>query len=93
MERPIQEYVKHSDALAQDVVNAWGINMETGDGPFLTQEFQNLFETTCQFRDSKIIADDWRRAGVPTKAFEIELEAKRQAFAYSYKAYWEKHTS
>jgi|HubBroStandDraft_4_1064222.scaffolds.fasta_scaffold28475_6 hypothetical protein len=93
MERPIEEYVKLSDTLAQDVVNAWGINMEAGNAPLLTEEFKDLFETTCQFRNSKMIADNSRMAGVPTEAVEIELEAKRQAFALSYKIYREKHTS
>jgi hypothetical protein len=91
MQRPIEEYVKHSDTLAQDMVNAWGVNMQTGNGPLLSAGFREVFETTCQFRTAKMIADSWRRAGIPTEAVDAEVEAKRRVFAQAFKTFYEKH--
>lgn len=91
MERPIEEYVRYADALAQDVVNTWGLFTRAGEGDSLSSEFKEVFETTCEYRDAKRVADNWRRAGVPTEAVDAMMEAKRQIFARAYKTFQERH--
>ena len=90
MQRPIEEYVKQSDSLAQEMVNAWGVNMQAGNGPVLSKEFKEVFETTCKFRDAKRIADNWRMAGMPTEMLDAEVDAKRLVFAQAFKTFHEK---
>ncbi len=93
MQRPIEEYVEHADTLAQDMVNAWGINMQAGNGPVLSEEFKEVFEMTCEFRTAKRVADNWRRAGMPTEAVDAIVQVKRQVFAQAFKTFHEKHES
>ncbi len=87
--RPIEEYEKHADKPAQDVVNAWGLNMQAGNGPLLTDEFLDLFEEVCRFRMSKCVADNRRAFGMLSELDAAEEEARRRAFACAYKSYWE----
>jgi hypothetical protein len=93
MQRPIEEYVKYSDRLAQDVVNTWGTFTTAGQGAALTAEFNQVFETTCEFHQAKKIADNWRGAGIPNGTVDAIVETKRLAFAHAYKVFYERHES
>jgi hypothetical protein len=93
MERPIEVYVKHADALAQDVVNTWGLFTRAGEGEALSPEFKAMFEITYEFRQAQRAADNWRRAGVPTELVDDDVKAKCLAFAQAYKIFHEKHES
>jgi hypothetical protein len=49
-----------ADALAQEVVNAWGMNVTAGNAERLSAGFKALFEKACAYRDAKKIADNRR---------------------------------
>jgi hypothetical protein len=93
MKRPIEEYVKQADTLAQDVVNAWGVNVQAGNGPVLTDEFNDLLDKACRFRTTKEIAANHREFGMLTEEEAATLQANCQMFAQAYKAFYEKHES
>jgi hypothetical protein len=40
----LEDYIEHADDLAQEVVNAWGINARAGNAATLTRDFKALFE-------------------------------------------------
>jgi hypothetical protein len=89
---PIEEYLKHADELAQDVVNACRVNMQAGNGPVLTDEFKNVFDKACRYRTANMVSVNCRSAGMLNTAAEAEAEATRRAFADAYKLFWEKNT-
>ena len=93
MQRPIEEYVKQSDWLAQDIVNTWGAFTMAGEGAALSAEFKEVFETTCEFRQAKRVADNWRSVGIPTELVDAEVETKRLLFAQAFKRLHENHES
>ena len=88
---PLEEYLKDADRLAQDVVNAWGINLQTGIVP--TPEFKALLEKACVYRTARRLADNHRKFDVMSEAEEAEELAVRHAFAEAYKAFYEKHAT
>jgi hypothetical protein len=86
----IEEYLKRSDELAQNVVDAWGVNMQAGNGELLSNDFKALFDKACTYRLAKRLADNYRENGVPTEQVAAEEIAARQAFAETYKHDWER---
>jgi hypothetical protein len=89
--RPIEEYFDKADALAQDVVNAWGVNVQAGNSGFLAADFNDLLDKACRFRTMKRLADNHREFGMLTETDAAEVVATRQAFAEAYRRFWEQH--
>jgi hypothetical protein len=87
--RPIEEYLKQADKLAQDVVNAWAINKQGSRAR--DPEFDSLFDKTCLYRTAREIADNHRKHSVLSEHDEATEKATRQAFAEHYKAFYETH--
>jgi hypothetical protein len=83
---PIEEYLEQADELAQNIVNAWGINTQAGSGELLSNDFKALFDKGCTYRTAKQIADTYRENGVPSERVAAEESAARQAFAEAYKS-------
>jgi len=90
--QPLEAYLENADALAQDVVNAWGVNVSAGNASDLTPEFRRLLDKACRYRTAKSIADNHREFNVLTDAEETELQTARLEFAEEYKVFHEKHT-
>ncbi len=90
--QPLEAYLEHANSLAQDVVNAWGVNVSAGNASDLTPEFKSLLDKACNYQTAKRIADNHREFGILTEGEEAELQAKRLAFAEEYKVFHEKHT-
>jgi hypothetical protein len=88
--RPIEDYLKHVDDLAQEVVNVWGMYMQSGNTPLLTDPFNDLLDKACLYRTTKMVADSHREFGVLSDSFAAEEEETRRVFAQAYKDYWEK---
>jgi hypothetical protein len=88
--RPIEDYLKHVDDLAQEVVNVWGMYMQLGNTPLLTDAFNDLLDKACLYRTTKMVADSHREFGVLSESFAAEEEETRRVFAQAYKDYWEK---
>jgi hypothetical protein len=88
--RPIEDYLKHVDDLAQEVVNVWGMYMQSGNSPLLTDAFNDLLDKACLYRTTKMVADSHREFGVLSESFAAEEEETRRVFAQAYKDYWEK---
>jgi len=89
--RLIEEYLDKADALAQDVVNAWGVNFQAGNNGFLAADFNDLLDKACRFRTIKRLADNHREFGMLTELDAAEEGATRRAFAEAYKRFWEQH--
>jgi hypothetical protein len=62
MPQPIEEYVKQSDRLAQEMVNTYCAITMAGNGATLTPEFNEVFELTCEFRQAKRAVESKRLA-------------------------------
>jgi hypothetical protein len=87
---PLEEYLKQADYLAQEIVNAWAINVQAGIGADLTDEFKGVFDRACRYRDSKSLADNHRECNFLSERDAAEESDTRQAFAEAYKTFWEK---
>jgi len=90
---PLEEYLKDADRLAQEVVNAWGINVQAGNAPLLTTQFKALLGKACLYRTARRLADNHRKFDVMSEAEEAEELAVRHSFAEAYKAFYEKQTA
>jgi hypothetical protein len=89
------DYLGNAEALAQEVVNVWGIHMQAGNRDSLTPEFMEVFDKACRYQEAKKPADFYReRKALPTdegqKAAQTE-ETTRRAFIDAYKPWAEKH--
>jgi hypothetical protein len=89
--RTIETYLEHADELAQEVVNAWGVNMQAGNGPLLTDDFNALLDKACRYRDAKGQADNRREFQMLSERDTDTEKATRQEFAAAYKRFWENH--
>jgi hypothetical protein len=90
MDRPLDEYLKHADDLAQHVLNAWGSNWHAGNRNF-TPAFNTLLEDTFRYWDAKRIAENHREFGPVSEKIAGEEREFRLAFARAYKKFWERH--
>jgi hypothetical protein len=90
MGRPIDEYFKHADDLAQHVLNAWGSNWHADNRNF-TPEFNALLEDTFHYWDAKRIAENYREFGPVSEKIAADERDSRLAFAQAYKAFRERH--
>jgi hypothetical protein len=88
---PLEKYVEDADKLAQDVVNAWGVNMQAGNGGLLTPDFKVLLGRACQYRTMKNIADNDRQFNVLSERTAAEEQEARLGFAETYKTFEERH--
>ncbi len=88
---PLDEYLKDADRLAQQVVNAWGIDAHAGLVP--TPQFKALLGKACLYRTARRLADNHRKFDVMSEAEEAEELAVRHSFAEAYKAFYEKQTA
>jgi hypothetical protein len=86
----IELYLERAETLAQDVVNAWGTNVQAGNGPLLTSEFNDLLDKACRFRTLKSIVENQRQFGFLSESDAVEEETSRSVFAATYKVFWEK---
>jgi hypothetical protein len=82
--------LEHVDELAQEVVTAWGMYMQSGISPLLTDAFNDLLDKACRYRTTKMVADSHREFGVLSESFAAEEEETRRVFAQAYKEFWEK---
>jgi hypothetical protein len=87
----IELYLERADELAQEVLNAWGINMRAGNAALLTEEFKTLLDVACRYRSAKENVDNHRQFDMLSERDVAEEKRTRQMFAETYKAFWEKH--
>jgi hypothetical protein len=95
---PFEDYLKSADALAQDVVNAWGLNTRAGNAASLTPEFLDVFEKACRYQQVKSSADFFRSRDALLQTEEGQkavqtVEAARRAFIEAYKPWAENLTT
>ena len=57
---PSEEELKNADINAQEVVNAWGVNIHAGNTDF-SPEFKALFDKADRYRQAREQADFYRR--------------------------------
>jgi len=87
----LEKYVEDADKLAQDVVNAWGVNMQAGNGDLLSSDFKELLDKACRYRTARSIADNHREFNVLNEQAVAEEQRARLGFAKTYKTFWERH--
>jgi hypothetical protein len=94
---PIEQYVQEADLLSQEVIDTWGGLHRAGHGKDLTDDFRQVLELACQYREKQRTADN-RREFISATNSEIANEAiaaetaSRVAFARVYKAFRERNT-
>jgi hypothetical protein len=84
-------HLENADTLAQKVVNAWGQNLQAGNGPLLSHEFKVLMDKACQYRYAKDRADNHREFAMLSERDASKEESTRRAFAQAYKHFVEKN--
>lgn len=89
--QPLENYIKHADELAQEVVNAWGGHVSAGNAARLTAEFKVLFDAACEYRNAKQLADNRREFNMLSEQEAAKEKATREAFAKAYMEFREKH--
>ena len=90
--RCLEDYIKRADDLAQEVVNAWDINVSAGNAAILTTEFKALSKIACQYRTARETADNHRREFNFLREQDATKEKEtRESFALAYQHYWEKY--
>ena len=89
----LEEYLRNADSLAQEVVNAWGINVEAGNASLLTDQFKVLLDKACLYRNAKNLADNHRKFNILSQQEEVEVKTARQTFAEAYRAFYEKQAA
>ena len=77
----------NADQLAQDVVNAWGVNMNAGNGKYLSSGFRALFDKTCAYRDAKKVADNRREHNMLTDQEAAQERTTRKEFLDAYRTF------
>ena len=83
---PLEEYLKNADRLAQEVVNAWGINVQTDNA--VSAEFKALVDKTIGgvMKSGEIdkIYAKWFTSPIPPKGVNLnfpQTPAIKAAFA------------
>ncbi len=87
----LEQYLEQADKLAQEVVNAWGVNVQAGNAALLTAQFKVLLDNACRYRDARRLADNHRQFNVLGEQAEAQEKSTRQAFAEAYRSFDEKH--
>lgn len=89
----IEWHVENADSLAQKVVNAWGKNLEAGNGLLLSHKFKVLLDKACQYRDAKNLANNHRKFAILSERDASKEESTRRRFAHAYRDFVEKKSS
>jgi hypothetical protein len=87
----LEECLEQADKLAQEVMDASGVNVQTGNAALSTVQFKVLLDSACRYRDARRFADNHRQFNVLGEQAEAQERATRQAFAKAYKAFDEEH--
>ncbi len=85
----IEEYWERADQLAEEIVNAWRMNVRAGNASLLTEEFMRVFDRACRYRNAKVVADNQRQFGALNERAEAEEDCLRVEFAAAYKEFSE----
>ncbi len=86
----LEDYIQHSDELAQEVVHAWVVNAKAGNSEYLTPEFKDVFDKAFEYRQSKKIADNHREFNILTEDDATAERTSREIFAAAYKRWIER---
>lgn len=81
------------DKDAQEVVNAWGLNVRAGNAHLLTEEFRALLELVVRYQESKKVADSLRHFDSLTDDVSSAEVAAREEFVEAHRIWVEKHLS
>lgn len=87
----LEQYIARADEIAQEVVNAWGLNVQAGNADLLSPEFKALVDKACQYRTLRQVADNRREFGIFTEKDAGEESAARRALAEAYKTLRDGH--
>jgi hypothetical protein len=81
---------RRADGWAQQVVDAWGVNVQAGNAALLTDDFKALFDKACQYRDAKSLGDNHRESNMLSERDADEEKSTRHAFLEAYRTFHKK---
>jgi hypothetical protein len=87
----IEDEERRADESAQQVVDAWGVNVRAGNAALLTDDFKALFDKACRYRDAKSLAENHREFNMLTEREATEEKSMRHAFLEAYRAFHKKY--
>lgn len=82
---------ERADEWAQNVVDAWGVNVRAGNAALLTEEFKSLFNLACRYRDAKRVAENHRQFNVLTQREAAEEDRTLREFVKEFEAFHQRH--
>jgi hypothetical protein len=83
----------NASACAQEIVNAWGLNVRAGNSSVLTPAFMDVFDKACRYQQAKQQADSYRRLNaLHETGAEAEETAARQLFAEAFTEWCDQHS-
>ena len=88
---PLEVCLTDADEFAQEVVNAWAVNVDAGNAKLITTEFKDLFEATCRYLDLKRMADNHRQFNMLSPELAAKECTARETFAIAFKDFADKH--
>jgi len=83
----LEECLEQADLLAQEVVNAEGVNRQVGKPS--SAQFMDMFDKARRYLTAKRHADDGRKHHELTKEGSTDEQATRRTFAEAYKSWHE----
>jgi|HubBroStandDraft_6_1064221.scaffolds.fasta_scaffold343553_2 hypothetical protein len=87
----LEENSERADALAEEIVMAWGQSVSAGHGAKMSAEFKALFEKARRYRDAKQVADMHRGLGMLSEKEAGEEKSARQAFMEAHSKFSQKY--
>lgn len=89
--QPTEVDERHAEEWAQSVVDAWGKHVQAGNAAVLTDEFKDLVNKACSYRNAKSLADNRREPGTLSEQEAGEEKRTRRAFVEAYMCSHRKH--
>jgi hypothetical protein len=87
----IEENSERADALAEEIMMAWGQSVAAGHAAKMSPEFKALFEKARRYRDAKQVADMHQGLGMLSETEAAEEKSARQAFLEAHRNFSQKY--
>jgi hypothetical protein len=89
----LEDYLTDADSLAQEVVDAWGLNIQAGNRDSLTVEFLDVLDKACRYQEKKWSADSYRAHHALSEEGAKAEDTAWRTFIQAYVPWMEKHRS
>ena len=86
----IEENSERADALAEEIIMAWGQSAAEGQTAKQSAKFKALFEKARRYRDAKQVADMHRGLSMLSETEATEEKSARRAFLEAHNKFYKK---